>query len=185
MEHVEKVADPIRAVSRQRVFEELYKKAFPVFARFAARANGSFEDARDIFHDALVIYHEKSRTPGFVIRTTAEAYVVGIAKHLWAAKFRHDRHLILFDDLESDIAVPDDHFPSPDEASLLNFLEKTGQRCLELLRKFYFEKYPLRKIAHSLGYSNEHSAAVQKNKCITKMRTAIEQKSMNYEDFII
>lgn len=184
MEQLTQIADPVVSPPREAFFEDLYKNAFPAFARFAARVHCSFEDARDIFHDALVIYYEKCAVPGFSPRASAEAYVVGIAKNLWTQKFRRDRNFVILDGHEGDVSVPPDYFPSASEMSLLTFLEQTGTRCLELLRKFYFDKASLRNIADALGYGSEHSAAVQKHKCIAKIRTAIEQKSMKYEDFI-
>ena len=36
----------------------------------------------------------------------------------------------------------------------------------------------------ALGYRDEHSAAVQKFKCIGKMRDSIRSKAMDYEDFL-
>jgi hypothetical protein len=82
-----------------------------------------------------------------------------------------------------DITVPDDFYPAVNEIRLLNFLETSGKRCLDLLQKFYYEKSPLREIAKTLGYSSEHSVSVQKFKCIGKMREAIRSNAMNYEDF--
>jgi DNA-directed RNA polymerase specialized sigma24 family protein len=165
-------------------FERIYEGAFPVFARFAAKMNASREDTRDVFQDALVVFYEKSMDPAFVIAGQPEAYVVGIAKHLWIRKFHVDRHSVSLDVLESHIHVPADFYPSVNEMRLLRFLEVAGKKCLELLRKFYYEKTPVGQIASALGYRNGHSVSVQKFKCIGKMKDAIKSKSMNYEDFI-
>jgi|SRR5690349_9996141 len=162
--------------------DDLYEKGFLAFARFAAKRRTSYEDTKDIFHDAMVLYFEKVSDPGFHIQTTADRYVVGIAKHLWIRKFTRERQQVTLDENLAD-SIPEDFFPEAKEISLLNFLERTGQRCLDLLQKFYFEKLSLRDIATSLGYRTEHSAAVQKFKCIAKLRDAVKAKSMKYEDF--
>ena len=180
----EKTIETVAAASREAFFQDLYENAFPAFARFAARRNASFDDAKDIFHDALVIFYEKSQEPDFSIRISEQAYLVGIAKHLWIRKFNQDRRSISMNELGSQTTIPADHFPTVNETRLLNFLERSGKRCLELLREFYYEKTPLRQIADLLGYRSEHSAAVQKFKCIAKMRDAIKARSVNYEDFL-
>ena len=122
MELQEKTIDVTPGGSREAFFEELYEIAFPAFARFAARRNTSFEDAKDIFHDALVIFYEKCNDPDFSIRMWAEAYVVGIAKHLWIRKFNHARLTISLDRAESEIKLPEDYFPTVNETRLLKFL---------------------------------------------------------------
>ena len=162
--------------------DDLYEKGFVAFAKFAARRRTSYEDTKDIFHDAMVVYFEKLSDPGFHINTTADRYVVGIAKHLWIRRFTRDQRQVALDEHLAQ-AIPEDFFPRESEISLLNFLERTVQRCLDLLQKFYFEKLSLRDIARSLGYRTEHSAAVQKFKCIGKLRDAVKAKSMKYEDF--
>lgn len=164
-------------------FESLYENAFPAFARFAGRRNASFEDAKDIFHDAMVIYYEKSHDPDFTITVSPEAYVVGIAKHLWVRKYNRDKGRQPLSGNEQDYVIPPDFYPDRHETKLLAFLERAGEKCLDLLQRFYFEKMSLKAIASSLGYRTEHSAAVQKYKCIGKVREAIRSKSLHYEDF--
>lgn len=184
MELLEKTTEHQALAERATNFEHLYEVAFPAFARFAAKLNGSFEDSKDIFHDALVIFYEKNMQPGFTLPASPEAYIIGIAKHLWIRKFHRDRHKLPLDRLESGIAVPEDFYPAVNETRLLKVLETTGKKCLELLQKFYYEKSTLREIAKTLGYSSEHSASVQKYKCIGKMRDAVRSNAMNYEDFL-
>jgi DNA-directed RNA polymerase specialized sigma24 family protein len=169
---------------REIIFADLYEKAFPSFARFAGKMNAPFQDARDIFHDALVIYFEKSSEGSLEIQTSPEAYIIGIAKHLWLRKFRQDRNKVSLDAIESVITLPADYFPTINENQLLRFLERSGRKCLDLLRAFYFQKIKLSKIAAEMGYRNEHSATVQKYKCIEKVREAVKAKSIRYEDFI-
>ncbi len=184
MELLEKTfADP-SCVGREKVFEELYERAFPLFARFAGKMHAPFQDAKDIFHDALVVYYEKTMDKGFSVRTSAEGYILGIAKHLWIRKFRHDRHRISLDSVESEIMLPEEYFTSVNDRKLLRFLEATGKKCMDLLRNFYYGRMSMKELAEAGGYRDERSAAVGKFKCLEKMREAIKNKSIRYEDFI-
>ena len=181
---LEKTMDVVPGESREMFFEELYENAFPAFARFASRMNASFQDTKDIFHDALVIYYEKSMEEDFAIRTSADAYVVGIAKHLWIRKYKKDRYKVPLDRVESQISIPPDYYATAKEVVLLDFLEKSGRKCMDLLRKFYYDNTSLQNIAAALGYSSVRSATVQKFKCIGKLRDAIKENNVDYEDFL-
>jgi DNA-directed RNA polymerase specialized sigma24 family protein len=169
---------------RERMFTDLYKQAFPPFVRFASTMNVPFQDAKDIFHDALVIFFEKSSDSYPVIQTSPEAYILGIAKHLWLRKFKQDRNKISLDVMESGITLPENYFPTVNENQLLKILERSGRKCLELLRAFYYDRVNLKEIAAQMGYRNEHSATVQKYKCIEKVRDTVKANSISYEDFI-
>lgn len=167
---------------RQLRFEQLYVDVFPLVAKFVANRGGSFEDAKDIFHDSLVILYEKigdAKLPGGIAE---DRYLVGIAKHLWLRKFREDHKMIGLDDMEKGISIPEDYFDSSDNR-LVSLLELTGRKCLELLRAFYYDNLAIQEITNVFGFSSDHSASVQKHKCIEKMRDTVQKRSLSYEDF--
>ncbi len=86
-------------------------------------------------------------------------------------------------DSENGIAVPDDFYPTIQAKRLLRVLELSGKKCMDLLRAFYYQRLPLKKLVSALGYANEHSASVQKYKCLEKIRNTVKEKSLTYEDF--
>lgn len=169
---------------RESLFLELYERAFPHTARFVSKMGGSLADAKDVFQDALVIYYEKSMQPLFITRISAEAYILGIAKHLWMRKFRQQAHKVSLSEMENSISIPEDYFPAVNDKKLLSFLESSGKKCMDLLRVFYFDKLSMTKVASALGYATHRSATVQKYKCLEKVRDTIKDKSLGYEDFL-
>lgn len=161
------------------MLKALYKKAFPVIAAWVSRRGGSFDDARDVFQEALIVFYEK-KTASENFCSDERAYLLGIAKHLWLRKFHSGKN---FDPLDGDL--PDPVEPAtPSEIKLLRVLESAGKKCLELLRAFYYEKQPLKQVASAFGYSGERSATVQKYKCLEKVRDTVKQKSLRYADFL-
>lgn len=164
-------------------FENLYEDVFPAVATFVRHRNGSLQDAKDIFHDALIILYEKMKDQTLPAHVSCDRYLIGIAKHVWIRKFNSGRSSVPLDETEASITIPDDYFPLPDDQKLLKFLEQTGKRCLEMLRSIYYDKLPIDKVAEQFGYRSAHSASVQKFKCLEKMRDTVKLKSMHYEDF--
>jgi len=167
------------AEARRELFISIYKKAFPVVAKYISRMGGSFDEAKDVFQDALVIYYEKT------IAVTIEpnnniAYLMGAAKHLWIKRYRQNEHNIPLDNIEVELREDE----SPATNRLMHFLEKSGKKCMDLLRSFYYDEVPLQEIAEAYGYSGVRSATVQKYKCLEKVRETIKQKSLVYEDFM-
>jgi DNA-directed RNA polymerase specialized sigma24 family protein len=182
---IQSVADvhPILGVERKSAFSRLYENAFPLVARFIRSRNGSFDDAKDIFHDALVIYYEKQVDDATHILISEEAYILGIAKHLWLRKNKADRKLVGLDTIEASIQIPEDYF-TVNNNHILHFLARSGKKCLELLKSFYYDRNSTREIANTFGYKTLHTATVQKFKCLEKMRNEVKQKSISYEDFL-
>jgi len=169
------------AADREKAFIALYKKAFPTVAKYVCKMGGSFDDAKDIFQDALVIFYEKKVSQSGIVAVNEQAYLVGIAKHLWSRRFAENCTLTPLDQ-QFDMAEEDGLQPS--SAKLMNYLETAGQKCMELLKAFYYDNLPMNTIAGLFGYSGIRSATVQKYKCMEKVRETIKEKSLAYEDFV-
>jgi len=167
---------------RALLFAQLYEETFPIVAKFVANRGGTFDDAKDIFQDALVILYEKSSSENPLVVESPERYLIGIAKHLWIRKFKDDHKKVGLDEMEKTISIPEDYYESG-ENRLTSLLELTGRKCLRLLRAFYYDNLPLDQVKTAFDFSSTHSASAQKFKCIEKMRNIVQEKSMGYEDF--
>lgn len=172
------------AQGREQFFEELYERALVPVAKFVHKMGGSFQDAKDIFHDALVVYYEKIMDKHFTIHTTEEGYILGISKHLWIKKFNQAKSKVVLSQLESGISVPEDFYPDVNESRLMRFLEMAGKKCMEILTAFYYFRHSMEDITHSFGFSTARSATVQKFKCLEKVRNTIKERTLTYEDFL-
>ncbi|MDP9048150.1 MAG: sigma-70 family RNA polymerase sigma factor [Bacteroidota bacterium] len=165
---------------RETLFINLYKKAFPAVAKYVNKKGGSFDEAKDIFQDALVIYYEKLADSSFMLRGGEQAYILGIAKHLWSKSFSESIKYTLLDNVEP----PFEDENAISDQKVTRYLETAGQKCMEMLRAFYYDKLSVNTIARSFGFSTVHSASVQKYKCLEKIRETIKEKSLAYDDFI-
>lgn len=168
------------AEEREKLFISLYKNAFPVVARYVSKMGGTFDEAKDIFQDALVIYYEKSVECFFELKTNEKAYLLGISKHLWLKKHRDNSRLTSIDGLD----IENDETAQASDKKVLNFLQTAGKKCMDLLRSFYYDGLQLADAAGLFGFSGVRSATVQKYKCLEKVRETVKQKALTYEDFL-
>lgn len=184
MVQIEIPDETIAVKDREEFFGELYERAFPAVAKFVCCMGGTFQDAKDIFQDALVIFYEKTINKELTINVSDESYILGTAKHLWVKKFAKDRRNVTMDGMEREIILPVDYTPTPLENRILNFLTRAGQKCMDMLMAFYYDKLSLDEIASAFGYSNTRSATVQKHKCLEKVKQIIKEKAFTHEDFL-
>jgi DNA-directed RNA polymerase specialized sigma24 family protein len=168
---------------RKILFTQLYQQAFPLVAKYVRDMGGSFEEAKDVFQDALVIYYEKIATSSLKLKYSERAYILGIAKHCWAKKNKLNNRYTSLPDSMTGIAM-EKSAGSTATDKLLDLLHTSGKKCMELLQAFYYDKLPMHKIAGLFGFSSERSATVQKYKCLEKVREIVKDKSMTYEDFL-
>ena len=157
----------------------VYLELFPKCALYIAKRNGNLEDAKDVFHDALIIFMEREKAAGEEIRD-ANAYIMTLVRNLWFRKMKGDKTEHGPEDI---YLIPDDYFPDKKQLKLLSFLAIAGRKCMDLLRAIYYEENSIQDITAKFDFRNLHSASVQKYKCIQKLRTVIKEKSISYDDF--
>ena len=163
--------------TNNRELEGLYVKAFPAVAHHVAKMGGNIEEAKDIFHDALILYMEKEESV-----QNPTAYLLGIARHLWTRRF--NEIIKMYNPEGTMPADIDEDYQEAAAPGLMRLLKTTGQKCMELLSAFYYEKMDMEKLAERFGFSRSRSATVQKFKCLEKVKETVKQKSLQYEDFM-
>jgi DNA-directed RNA polymerase specialized sigma24 family protein len=132
---------------------------------------GSLEQAKDCFHDALLIYLEKESKGTLHLHSSPKAWLLGTARICWLQTLKQQRAIPLPEDLEQAPDAPE----SPElEESLLRSLQRTGKKCLDLLKAFYYDSSSMQDIAEKFGFNGRRSATVQKYKCLEKLRTEIK-----------
>lgn len=163
---------------KEILLTEIYQSVFPPLCKYISRKGGSLEEAKDVFHDTLILYYEKHAASGTI--ADHKAYVFGIAKHIWNKKLREKQRYTELDTLSLSLPAQQQDVVS---SKLLLFLKQTGNKCMDLLQAFYYENQNAEKIAQRFGYSGVRSATVQKFKCLEKVREVVKSNAQQYEDF--
>jgi DNA-directed RNA polymerase specialized sigma24 family protein len=166
--------------TEQEILVGVYRNAFPATAQLVKRMGGTVEQAKDVFHDALLIYLERKATGALNVHTSVKAYLLGITKILWLHS-RSRYFAALPDEVESFIA--EEQGTGREEKNMLDYLVLAGERCMQMLKAFYYDGHSLQDIASHFGFSGIRSATVQKYKCLQKIRTEVKKMKV-YEEGI-
>ena len=158
--------------TEQEILTDIYRDSFPAATQLIKRLGGTTEEAKDVFHDALLIYLERKATGRLQIQTSVKAYILGITKILWLHS-REKYFLPLPEEVEN--FVQEEQRESEEEKNIMYYLILAGQKCLQLLKAFYYEQYSLKEIAGQFGFGGVRSATVQKYKCLQKIRTEVKK----------
>lgn len=164
----------------------LYKSAFPQVAKLVKNQGGDLEQAKDIFHDAFIIYLERINQEGFVIRTSPAAYIMGTARLLSIKAFNRKRDVFPAEWAENTLSIPGDWAGSPragEEKDILDHLKTVGGKCIGLLKAFYYDNLDMQELSRKFGFKTSRSATVQKFKCLEKVREEVKNAAF-YEEVI-
>ncbi len=169
------VLEAMRQGRAEQAFTQLYRQ-LPDVMTMVRNHGGTRTEARDLFQDALVIIHEKAQAPGWMISGSLAAYLYGVCRNLWLAELRAkgkaEKHVARLSSAVTSSTVETQH--STDNEPLTQLAERAfatlGEKCRELLTRFYLNNESLAAIAQAFGYAGEGAAKTRKYKCLEQAR---------------
>ncbi|MFK7922446.1 MAG: RNA polymerase sigma factor [Bacteroidia bacterium] len=155
---------------QQDVLNAVYSRHFALIQRYIENNDGTREDGRDIFQDALVLIYQRLNSPnkGFVLTSTFGTYLFSVCKYLWMNQLRKKGRKVLSIENQVDIASDWDIDSSQaiNERNKLfqEKLKELGEDCQRLLMLF-FQKTPMLQIAEVMGFKSVQYAKKRKFTC--------------------
>lgn len=158
-----------------KAVETLYKSHFSTIQHFVINNNGSFDDARDVFQEAMITLYEKVQTDSFVLSCQIKTYLFSICKHLWLKRLHQlGKYSGPLSSQEESISVEQDiRDLDKKEASfeiMHRALHSLGEPCKSLLEGYYLNKKGMQELAADFGYTNADNAKNQKYKCLMRLK---------------
>lgn len=159
----------------KKAVETIYKENYSTVQSLIINNNGTADDAKDIFQEAMIILYEKARSGTFELNCLIKTYVYSVARRLWLKKLQqasrftgeigHAEGLVQVDDDIEGHARRDAEFEMMEKA-----ISGLGEPCKSLLEAFYLQKRNMQEIAANFGYTNAENAKTQKYKCLMRLK---------------
>ena len=155
--------------------DTLYKSHFSMVQHFVINNNGSFDDAKDVFQEAMITLYEKVQTDSFTLTCQIKTYLFSICKHLWLKRLQQmGRYNAPLSSEEESVSVEVDmeEFNKKDAAFAImdRALNSLGEPCKSLLEGYYLNKKGMQELAADFGYTNADNAKNQKYKCLMRLK---------------
>ena len=174
-ENNEKVLLQGFARNDKKAVEAIYRDNYNMVQSLIINNNGSADDARDVFQEAMIVLYEKARSGNFELHCQIKTYVYSVARRIWLKKLQQTRRFT--GDLgstETVIAVDEDiedHMRRDTEFEMMGkAIMGLGEPCKSLLEAFYIQKKNMQEIAADFGYTNAENAKTQKYKCLIRLK---------------
>ncbi len=163
------------AVNDKKAVELIYKENFNTIQALIINNNGSSDDAKDIFQEAMIVLYEKVRTGGFELQCQIKTFIYSVARRLWLKRLQQqNRYSSPGDSMENVVEVDDeieDHERKNAELDMMEHaISNLGEPCKSLIEAFYLQKKSMQEIAASFGYTNADNAKTQKYKCLMRLK---------------
>ena len=158
-----------------KAVEALYQRYFSTIQHFVTNNNGSFDDAKDVFQEAMISLYEKVQNDSFTLTCSIKTFLYSICKHLWLKRLQQmGKYSSPLSTEEESISVENDmeDFEQKDAAYAMmdRSLNSLGEPCKSLLEGYYLNKKGMQALAEEFGYTNADNAKNQKYKCLMRLK---------------
>ena len=158
-----------------KAIETIYKDNFNMIQSFILNNNGAYDDARDIFQEAMITLYEKAKDESFVLTCQIKTYVYSVCRRLWLKRLQQlGKFVPQNEGFEETVAVEEDlelhEKRNADFAIMERALGSLGEPCKSLLQSYYLKKKGMTEIAAEFGYTNADNAKNQKYKCLMRLK---------------
>ncbi len=155
--------------------EALYRDNYTAIQSFILNNNGSVDEARDIFQEAMIVLYEKSKSPSFELNCQIKTYLYSVCRRLWLKRLLQlNKYSSQVESMEETIPIEEeieDHEKKNEDFILMeNAMAKIGEPCKSLLDAYYIQKKTMQDIAVEFGYTNSDNAKTQKYKCLVRLK---------------
>lgn len=167
----QKIIDNILGGNRNKAIKELYKE-FPKVRAAVCSNGGTIDEAREVFHDSLVLLIEKIEKEEFTLSAKLSTYLYSVNHFLWRniqRKKQNNKELNWDDSIQieaDDLGYDEEKEQLFKQLNLV--MEKISEKCQKIFKLFYFQKKKMDVIAKELEFSSVNSAKTQKYKCMER-----------------
>jgi RNA polymerase sigma factor (sigma-70 family) len=156
-----------------KVLKWLYQSQYPKIEKYVLANNGDEDQAKDLFQESFIAVWNNVRSNKFIPEngTAITGYLYQIAKNKWLDYLRSSKYQ------KTTPYKPE--YEKEDESEetekielqrhMLLELQKLGENCKEILKRFYFQKESMETIAKAFQWT-EATARNNKYRCIQRLK---------------
>jgi RNA polymerase sigma factor (sigma-70 family) len=168
------------ALNDRKAIEAIYKQHYNMVQALILNNNGTPDDARDIFQEAMIVLYEKVKTGSFELNCLIKTYLYSVCRRLWLKRLSQLQRISPeVEKLEETVPVEEDldlHEQKDIDFQLMErSMKNLGEPCKSLLEAYYLQKKSMVEIAGSFGYTNADNAKNQKYKCLMRLKKLFSQ----------
>ncbi|HEY0679493.1 MAG TPA: sigma-70 family RNA polymerase sigma factor [Chitinophagaceae bacterium] len=172
------------AANDRQSIETLYRQHYKMVQSLIINNQGTTDDARDVFQEAMIILYEKARSGSFELHCQIKTYLYSVSRRVWLKRLQQLQKFVPdVSSMEETIPVEDEIEAQEQRNAEYMMMEKAmmhlGEPCKSLLEAFYLQKKNMVEIAGNFGYTNADNAKNQKYKCLMRLKKIFFEQYKN------
>lgn len=158
----------------EKILDYLYKKYYKMMLNIVLKNNGTEEEAKDVYQEALIAFWQKAVSGKLVMTSKISTFLYSICLNQWRKEL--DRRSRLSYE-ERDEGTEDTVYEEDERLKIvMECIEELGDPCKTILTSHYFEGLNMTQLAEKMNFANTDTAKTKKYKCKQRLDLLIKQR---------
>ena len=157
----------------ERALDYLYKKYYRMMTNIVLKNNGTEDEAKDVYQEALLAFWQKAVSGKLVLTSKISTFLYSICMNQWRKELERKSRL-------SSEEVDKEEYQTHDEKErykvVMECINELGDTCKKILTYYYFDGLNMSDIAEKLNFANTDTAKTKKYKCKKKLDSLIKER---------
>lgn len=163
--------------------KQLYEQYYHHCKWAILNSDGSDDDAKDVFQQAVVSLWNKVESPDFQIKSTLKGYLYNSCRYIWWNSLKKNKKMISTTNEEMPVLIDEDESAEKQAKEtrlrlLYACIDAANEGCQRLLEITYFERLPDKEIANIINIG-ANSVRGKRKRCMDKLKACVKQKQQN------
>jgi len=154
---------------------ELYKSHYPMVLNLIRSNNGTEQEAKDVYQEAVIAFYERVQQEGFVLTCKISTYLYAVCRRLWLKRLgEKKRYHGNIEETETFLGIEEEMETVEENEMKFERMRESlsglGEPCRSILEDFYIRDLSMEAISTKFGYTNADNAKNQKYKCLQRLK---------------
>jgi RNA polymerase sigma factor (sigma-70 family) len=170
-----KDSDILERISRgdEKALDYLYRKYYKMMTNLILKNNGTEQEAKDVYQDALIVFWQKVVSNQLVLTSKISTYLYSVCLNLWRKELERKSRL---SNEEKDGTIYLEQEQEEKSRIIRQCIEELGDTCKKVLMYYYFDDMSMKDIADKLDMANTETVKTKKYKCKKRLDQLIRKK---------
>ncbi|NBP68832.1 MAG: sigma-70 family RNA polymerase sigma factor [Cytophagia bacterium] len=160
--------------------QQLYKAHYPMVLNLVLSNNGTEQEAKDIYQEAIIHFYGRLQQTEFVLTCKIRTYLYAVSRKLWLRRLVARKKELRIETGETFVSIDEEiaEFDSKEKEfkAMEASLGQLGEPCKTILEDFYLRNQTMEEITNKFGYTNTDNAKNQKYKCLQRLKRIFFEK---------
>ena len=169
----QEIIHKVKTAQDKEILNWLYNAIYPKVRRYVLGNNGSVDDSKDVFQEAVLVLYKQVIDDKYDLIKDTEGYIITLSRNIWINTCKKTNRQVSIELADNPAQIEDNALitliMNEKWDAFQKLFDMIGERCKQLLFYSTYEKKSMEEIALKMNFTNANAAKTTNYRCKQKL----------------